>query len=144
LIYQFKRGARIPSGANATEVAEALQDISSRYGELSTKTVADDVEADSDHVLAPWFTWDGEIAVRKLHEIEAGNLIRSVSVRQLKPTHEVPIRAFVLSGIDYGYEHVASVLKDKTKRESLIADILEEKRQVDDKFAELIELIGLL
>ncbi len=147
MVYEFKRGARIPAGADAASVAARLEDIRSRHGKLTAGTVADEAEADPENeILAPWFTWDEEVGMRKLHELEAGNLIRAVAVVKMEPDQQTPLRAYVITheNGDSIYEPIGYVLRQPDRRNALLAQYEKAKADADATLAELIQLIRLL
>lgn len=145
--YQFKDGFHTPPGASATAVVDALEDIRSRYGSLTTDNIADDVEQDDvSHPLRQWFTWDEELGMRKLHTIEASLIIRSVAVVKITKEQPAPVRAYVFVGTggDTRYEPLTVVLAQPDQRRQLIETIASEKRAVDRKFEELLALVTTL
>jgi hypothetical protein len=148
MVYEFASGAHVPAGADAGRVAETLTDIKSRYGKLTAHTVADDVEADPEsHPLEGWFTWDPEIGMRKLHVIEAGQLIRVVRVAEVAEDQPAPVRAFVVTRDEGGeqvYDHITAVLARPDDAKVLIEQVGREKKRLDEKFDELLALVGLL
>lgn len=148
MIYEFKGWARdVPPDAKAEEVAEALIDIKSRYGKLTDGIVADEVESDpNQHPLRGWFTWDPELGMRKLHVIEAGNVIRVVAVKEIRPRQSTPVRAFVVTSEngERTYEHISVVLQDDDQKRQLVQQVRQEKHRFDTKLEELLTLIELL
>lgn len=147
MVYKFRHPGLVPRGADPDAVVEELQGIHRQHGKLTADLVVDTVAEDAKSSLRPWFTWDEELGMRKLHVIEARDLIRSVVVTQIVPGHTEPTRVFVRihnEDIQASYEHVQTVLKTPDRRAELIRSVELEKRRFDEKFSELLTLLSLV
>jgi hypothetical protein len=151
VIYEFRKGFVPPANpCTATEAMQELKRVTERRRILNPRTLADDVEEahekKEDHVLAWAFTWDTARAVRKLHEIEAGDLLRAVVVREVVPEQHDAVRALVLirdeSGHDYRPIQVALRVKDQ--REQVLEQAREELEQFNAKMRELLALCAMI
>lgn len=150
MIYEFKAGSHAPKEAIPEETAAALKAVRASRGTLTAESVADHAElarqnGDADDPLLPWFTWDEELGMRKLHVIEAGHVIRAVVATGVVKAQQSPVRAFVLVK-DNGsqvYEDIAKVLKHPDQLQVLLDQVSREKAQLDDKFNELVALVQL-
>lgn len=148
MIYQFRQGtpASVPP-ITAEATYNELHAVAERRGELTPSTLADDVEARGrDHPLGWAFTWDQAQAVRKLHEIEAGHLIRLVYVNQIVEEQPAPVRALVLIRDEKGkrYEPMTRAIRVKSQRDYVLQEAQEELAEFVSKMNELLALFRLL
>lgn len=147
MVYGFRRAAVVPKGVDAELTAKELDRIHVQYGKLTPKTIADDVESETaGHPLEQWFTWDAGVAMRRLHEKEAGDLLRVVTVQHVMPTQSEPVRAYVVvsSNGESSYEPIAVALRSTDKRQQLLGQVRKEKQAFDDKLDELLALVELM
>lgn len=148
MVFKFKDGAQVPSGADAAIVHQRLVAIAKRRGETSIATITDEVEAHPDDpVLSPWFEWDTSTGMRKLHEIQAGMLVRSLVIVEGFKGQTAPVRAWVSVTAPENHHHIYQpitvVLKDADRKLELIAQVRKEFEQAQDKLNELLTIIGI-
>jgi hypothetical protein len=148
MVYAFKTGSRPPSQADAQATGTFLAKLA-RKGNLKVEVLTDLAEANRQHpILSPWFTWDSSLAVRKYHEIEAGEMIRSVIRVEVDPvtTGEIPTRAFVSIGVgaEQRYEAIEVVIRRPDEKRELIDQIEREYAAIANKQRELLAIIKLL
>lgn len=148
MIYQFNKNARHPASADPTETALALEDIKSRHGALTATSVADDVEAEPEnHPLREWFTWDPELAMRKCHIEEAGDVLRAVVVTDWVPDQSEPVRAYVVTRGDDGqkeYWPIQTVVTDRDRALRLIEECRDDAQRAQRKLDEMLDLLKLV
>lgn len=148
MVYKFAEGSRVSPSLDPEKVHTVFADIQSRHGELTAETLTDDVEADPEHYLRDQFTWDEELGMRKLHVIEAGNVIRSLRVEKITPEQEEPVRAWVVAKNpetgNQAYYPVLEVMGDKEKAVILLNEVQKDQERAARKQAEFVALMRLL
>lgn len=145
MIYKFKAGARPPAGADAQAVGQRLGRLAKSRGGLTVESVTDEAEANpNDPTLGPWFEWNTELAVRKYHEQQAGELIRAIVIVHTKADKStLKPRAFAYVPTSARYEPLDVVLREPDKRAGLLEEIRDTKRDLDNKLEELLAVIEL-
>lgn len=155
MVFQFENealrwnpGSHIPKGADLGATSRALLEIRRRDKYLHVDNVTDAAEAEPESVAwSPFFEWDSELAVRKYHEMQAGELLRSFVVVKIEGQEVPPVRAFSVVTLPSGqrsYEPTPLVIKHVDQKAELIAQVEAAKKESDDKFRELMALIKLL
>jgi hypothetical protein len=146
MVYQFRPGTHTPRGADAQKVGARLAAISRVNGGLTAETVCDNAEANpKDPILGPWFEWDVKTAVRKLHIVQAREIIRSVFVVHVRAEGpNLETRAFVHLVSEDKYEPIEVVIRTPDKRKELLDIIERDEGALHTKHVELIALIKLL
>lgn len=93
------------------------------------------------------FTWDDDKAAHEYRLWQARTLIRT-TVRLLEVDgKQQPVRMFVSLTTDRqdgGYREMVSVMLNKTHREQLLADAVEEMKRFEAKYEQLVELSDLI
>src|SRR6266567_584951 len=141
MVYQFKKGAVIPKGVTVEDTEKGLEEVEQRHGKVTVGAITDDVEADpSGHLLREWFEWDDELCVRKYHEVQAGQIVRSVVVSELVSGQGVPVRAWVITheNGEQIYKRMQYVIREPDRIQELLGQIRREKKAYDDKLEELL------
>lgn len=136
LVYQFKLPGLYP--VSAQTAGEELRRIYADKGQLKPADVVDESRPTS-APLHPCFEWDDEVAAEKYREVQAGNLIRSITVVHKTPTHEpVEVRAFVKPLETYAPIEV--VVNSEEQIAALLETALAELKTFEKKYATLSKL----
>jgi hypothetical protein len=147
MIYEFKPTFVPAAGADATATFHELRRVAERRGRLNPRTLSDDVEEQGQsHALAWAFTWDPVAGMRKLHEVEAGNLLRALVVREIHDDQSTAVRALVVIRDDgqNSYEPVVTALRIKSQREQVLEQAQQELGEFTAKMSELLALCRLM
>ena len=139
LVYQFKLPGLYP--VSAQTAGEELHRIYTDKGQLKPADIVDESRPES-APLHPCFEWDDEVAAEKYREVQAGNLIRSITVVHETPTHEpVEVRAFVKPLETYAPIEV--VVNSKEQMDALMKSALAELKTFEKKYATLSKLSNI-
>ena len=136
LVYQFKLQNLYP--VSARTAGEELRRIYADKGQLKPADVVDESRPTS-APLHPCFEWDDEVAAEKYREVQAGNLIRSITVVHETPAHEpIEVRAFVKPMETYAPIEV--VVNSEEQMSALLESALAELKAFEKKYATLSKL----
>lgn len=136
MVYQFKLPNLYP--VSAQTAGEELYRIYTDKGQLKPADVVDKSRPES-APLHPCFEWDDEVAAEKYREVQAGTLIRSITVVHETPTHEpVEVRAFVKPLETYAPIEV--VINSEEQMSALLRSALAELKAFEKKYATLKQL----
>ena len=136
MVYQFKLPGLYPVSAQI--VGEELCRIYTDKGQLKPTDVVDESRPES-APLHPCFEWDDEVAAEKYREVQAGNLIRSITVVHETPEHEpVEVRAFVKPIMTYAPIEV--VINSEEQMAALLKSALAELKAFEKKYVTLSNL----
>lgn len=136
MVYQFKLPGLYP--VSAQTAGEELHRIYADKGQLKPADVVDESRPTS-APLHPCFEWDDEVAAEKYREVQAGNLIRSITVVHETPAHEpVEVRAFVKPMETYAPIEV--VVNSEEQMAALLESALSELKSFEKKYATLSKL----
>ena len=132
--YQYKTDANV-----AGKVCEELQKTIG----LSAENLVNASRAE-DAPLHEEFEWDNDVAAEEYRKVQAGNMIRNLSiVIEDVPTNE-PVRAFFnltrKSGL---YENTIEIMTDRSKTEVLLNIALRELNVFKEKYKALKELADI-
>lgn len=145
MIYRFKEGARLPG--DAQKVGERLAALEAA-GRLTAEAVVMEAR-DAASPLHPLFEWDDAKAADRYRVIQAGHVIRCVTVvmERQQPEDSKPIRAFVpVTEGDESRRYVDTVraLGDADMRRQVLSQAHSELGAVARKYRELQELAGVV
>ena len=136
MVYQFKLPGLYP--VSAQTAGEELHRIYTDKGQLKPADVVDESRPTS-APLHPCFEWNDEVAAEKYREVQAGNLIRSITVVHETPTYEpVEVRAFVKPLETYAPIEV--VVNSEEQMAALLESALAELKAFEKKYATLSQL----
>ena len=140
MVYQFKINGLYP--VSAQTAGEELHRIYTDKGQLKPADIVDESRPES-APLHPCFEWDDEVAAEKYREVQAGNLIRSITVVHETPTHEpVEVRAFV-KPLE-SYTPIEVVVNSEEQMTALLESALAELKAFEKKYATLSKLAPIL
>ena len=140
MVYQFKLPNLYP--VSAQTAGEELHRIYADKGQLKPADVVDESRPTS-APLHPCFEWDDEVAAEKYREVQAGNLIRSITVVHETPAHEpIEVRAFV-KPMDT-YTPIEVIVNSKEQMAALLESALAELKAFEKKYATLSKLAPIL
>ena len=140
MVYQFKLPGLYP--VSAQKAGEELHRIYTDKGQLKPADIVDESRPES-APLHPCFEWDDEVAAEKYREVQAGNLIRSITVVHETPTHEpVEVRAFV-KPLE-SYTPIEVVVNSEEQMTALLESALAELKAFEKKYATLSKLAPIL
>lgn len=136
-VYKWKEGSCIKLNPQvAGEVCDALD----KQGRLTAAELVD-VSRDEAAPLHNAFEWRDEVAAEKYRKVQAGHIIRSITV-ELRGSSE-PVRAFfpvVVKGEGRRFANTEVILRDANSREQLLARALRELESFKRKYKVLAEL----
>ena len=136
MTYQWKLPGLMP--VDAQTAGEELNRIYQEKGRLDAPDIVSESRPTS-APLHPCFEWDDEVAAEKYREVQAGNLIRSITVVHETPTHEpVEVRAFVKPLETYAPIEV--VVNSEEQMAALLETALAELKAFEKKYATLSKL----
>ena len=136
MVYQFKLPGLYP--VSAQKAGEELHRIYADRGQLKPADVVNESRPES-APLHPCFEWNDEVAAEKYREVQAGTLIRSITVVHETPTHEpVEVRAFVKPLETYAPIEV--VVNSEEQMSALLESALAELKAFEKKYATLSKL----
>ena len=140
MVYQFKLPDLYP--VSAQTAGEELHRIYTDKGHLKPSDVVDESRP-ATAPLHTCFEWDDEVAAEKYREVQAGNLIRSITVVHETPAHElVEVRAFVKPLETYAPIEV--VVNSEEQMAALMESALAELKSFEKKYATLSKLAPIL
>ena len=141
LIYQLKRGARLPKGITVQAAGEEVERLESE-GRLTPKDLVEDSRPE-DAPLHRCFEWDDTVAAERYREVQAAYIIRSVEVTV--ESVDKPTRAFVYTVVGGQREcrSIGVVLRDAYSRDALLESALRELASFQRKYRTLSELDGV-
>ena len=123
---------------SAQPAGEELRRIYADKGQLKPADVVDESRPES-APLHPCFEWRDEVAAEEYRKVQAGNLIRSITVVHKTPTHEpVEVRAFVKPLETYAPIEV--VVNSEEQIAALLETALAELKAFEKKYATLSKL----
>ena len=115
-------------------------------GTLTPELVVDASREES-APLHPVFEWDDKKAAESYRIVQAGSLIRNVTVKIEEVPRMEPVRAFVnvapvgqRKGI---FVSIKNAMDDEETRETVVARALAEFEKVKEKYKDLRELAGI-
>ena len=140
MVYEYK----VPyEKVSAQEAGEELARIECEHGGLTPELVVDASRAES-APLHPVFEWNDKKAAERYRIVQAGSLIRNVTVKIEEVPRMEPVRAFVnvapvgkRKGV---FVSIKNAMDDADSRETVIARALAELEKVKEKYASLHEL----
>lgn len=143
MVYQYK----VPyARVSAQTAGEELARIEREKGALTPELVVDASRAES-APLHPVFEWNDKKAAECYRIVQAGSLIRNVTVKIEEAPRMEPVRAFVnvapvgkRKGV---FVSIKSAMDDADSRETVIARALAELEKVKEKYKNLQELAGI-
>lgn len=143
MVYQYK----VPyARVSAQTAGEELARIECEHGGLTPELVVDASRAES-APLHPVFEWDDKKAAESYRIVQAGSLIRNVTVKIEEAPRMEPVRAFVnvapvgkRKGV---FVSIKSAMDDEETRETVLARALAEFEKVKEKYKDLQELAGI-
>lgn len=140
MVYQYKIAGLFP--VDAQTAGEELHRIYEDKGQLDPADIVDESRP-ATAPLHTCFEWDDEVAAEKYREVQAGNLIRSITVVHETPTHEpVEVRAFVKPLETYAPIEV--VVNSEEQMSALLESALAELKAFEKKYATLSKLAPIL
>lgn len=143
MVYEYK----VPyAKVSAQEAGEELARIECEHGGLTPELVVDASREES-APLHPVFEWNDRKAAERYRIVQAGSLIRNVTVKIDEVPRMEPVRAFVnvapvrkRKGV---FVSVKTAMDDADSRETVIARALAELEKVKEKYKNLQELAGI-
>lgn len=143
MVYQYK----VPyARVSAQTAGEELARIEKENGSLTPELVVDE-SREENAPLHPVFEWDDKKAAEHYRVMQAGSLIRNVTVKIEEAPRMEPTRAFVnvapvgqRKGI---FVSIKSAMDDEETRETVVARALAELEKVKEKYKDLHELAGI-
>ena len=143
MVYQYK----VPYARVRAQIAgEELARIEKEKGFLTPEMVVDESRED-DAPLHPVFEWNDRKAAERYRIVQAGSLIRNVTVKIDEVPRMEPVRAFVNvapAGKRKGvFVSIKSAMDDADSRETVLARALAEFEKVKEKYKDLQELAGI-
>lgn len=143
MVYEYK----VPyTKVSAQEAGEELARIECEHGGLTPELVVDASREES-APLHPVFEWNDKKAAESYRIVQAGSLIRNVTVKIEEVPRMEPVRAFVnvapvgkRKGV---FVSIKSAMDDADSREIVIARALAELEKVKEKYASLHELANV-
>lgn len=143
MVYQYK----VPyAKVSAQTAGEELARIEKENGSLTPELVVDE-SREENAPLHPVFEWDDKKAAEHYRVMQAGSLIRNVTVKIEEAPRMEPTRAFVnvapvgqRKGI---FVSIKSAMDDEESRETVLARALAELEKVKEKYKDLHELAGI-
>ena len=142
MIYQLKRGARLPKGITAQVAGDEVERLESE-GRLTPKNLVEDSRPE-EAPLHRCFEWDDSVAAEKYRETQAMYIIRSIEVNIESVKN--PTRAFVYTVSDdkREYKSVGVILRDATSREALLDEAMRELAAFRRKYGTLREIADVI
>lgn len=140
LAYKWVPGCRLKG--NAQEVGEFLEALRTSSGLTADTVLAAARPADS--LIHPYFEWDDTIAAEKHRREQAGQLIRSITVKvsEQEPTEQV--RAWAAIGSkEARYVNTIEAMSQPDLRRQLLEAALKELAVFQAKYQHLYELSEL-
>ncbi len=143
MVYQYK----VPyARVSAQTAGEELARIEREKGTLTPELVVDASREES-APLHPVFEWDDKKAAESYRIVQAGSLIRNMTVKIEEVPRMEPVRAFVnvasvgqRKGI---FVSIKSAMTDEDGRETVVARAMAELERVKEKYKDLQELAGI-
>ena len=143
MVYQYK----VPyARVSAQTAGEELARIERERGSLTPELVVDE-SREEDAPLHPVFEWDDKKAAECYRVVQAGSLIRNVTVKIEEVPRMEPVRAFVnvapvgkRKGV---FVSIKSAMTDEDGRETVVARAMAELERVKEKYKDLQELAGI-
>lgn len=136
MVYQFKLPGLYP--VSAQTAGEELHRIYTDKGQLKPADVVAESRPES-APLHPCFEWDDEVAAEKYRRVQAGKLVRSITVVQENKKREpVEVRAFVQSRETY--TPIEVVVNSREQMLELLRAAMSELRAFERKYAALSQL----
>lgn len=137
-------GYKVPyTKVSAQEAGEELTRIEREHGGLTPELVVDASREES-APLHPVFEWNDKKAAERYRIVQAGSLIRNVTVKIEEVPRMEPVRAFVNvapAGKRKGvFVSIKSAMDDVDSREAVVARAFAELENVKEKYASLHEL----
>lgn len=136
MIYQWK----IPSmPVDADSAGNELERICQKNnGNLLAKDVVEESRPES-AVLHKCFEWDDAVAAERFREVQAGQIIRNITVVHSEEGCEpTEVRAFV--SVQKSYQPIRVVMSDMDKKAELLLSAFRELKAFQQKYKSLSEL----
>lgn len=137
----------------AEEIRAALAAIANENGGYLSPAAVVEAAKEPGSVLHAEFEWDDAAAAESYRLAQAGALIRRVKftlVREDKATKEIEMRTTrayqsrpSARTAEKGYEPVADIMRDESKRDELIAQVLKELLAYRKRYADLVALSAI-
>ena len=143
MVYQYK----VPYARVGAQIAgEELARIEKEKGSLTPEMVVDE-SREEDAPLHPVFEWNDRKAAERYRIVQAGSLIRNVTVKIEEVPRMEPVRAFVnvapvgkRKGV---FVSIKNAMTDEDGRETVVARAMAELERVKEKYKDLQELAGI-
>ena len=140
MVYQYKA----PYARVGAQIAgEELARIEKEKGSLTPEMVVDE-SREEDAPLHPVFEWDDRKAAESYRIVQAGSLIRNVTVKVEEAPRMEPVRAFVnvapvgkRKGV---FVSIKNAMDDADSRETVLARAMVELEKIKEKYKGLREL----
>lgn len=131
--YEWAKGSRMKGDADAIgQICKRLDD----EGRLSAKELVNEGR-DESSPLHDLFEWDDTIAAEKYREVQAGKIIRSITV--VMKESPIPTRAYSSISSNH-YTSTSAAMSRADTRAILLKNALAELRAFKSKYATLQEL----
>ena len=143
MVYQYK----VPyAKVSAQTAGEELARIEREKGALTPELVVDESREEK-APLHPAFEWNDRKAAERYRIVQAGSLIRNVTVKIDEVPRMEPVRAFV-NGAPVGkrkgvFVSIKNAMDDEYGRETVVARAMAELERVKEKYKDLQELAGI-
>lgn len=136
MVYQYKIAGLFP--VDAQTAGEELHRIYEDKGQLDPTDIVDESRP-ATAPLHTCFEWDDEVAAEKYRRVQAGKLVRSITVVQENKKREpVEVRAFVQS--KETYTPIEVVVNSREQMLELLSAAMSELRAFERKYAALSQL----
>lgn len=143
--YRWKREGW---GIDATEAGDALEQLRIKNNGLLTPKAIVHAARSPKSVLHPAFEWDDSTAAEAYREVQAGDLMRSITVviERQEPHHEdKQTRAFVSVQQEeqVGYTSIRHAMSDADLRKQVLERAWKELSEWRQRYADLVELAAI-
>lgn len=136
MVYQYKIAGLFP--VDAQTAGEELHRIYEDKGQLDPADIVDESRPET-APLHTCFEWNDEVAAEKYRRVQAGKLVRSITVIHETPEYEhTEVRAFVKPMETY--TPIEVVVNSKEQMAALLESALAELKAFERKYATLSEL----
>ena len=150
MVYKWKDGTYISSQVKPEIAGKCIEKIIKKKGKVTPASLLDEAKHDK-HPLHDYFEWNNTIAAEKYRRVQAGYLIRHITIEsKAGEDNPVSIRAFISVMSDNNKKHfttITSAMKDPALRNQVLQKAMEdlvvwEKRYKDLKeFSSVFEAI---
>lgn len=138
MVYEWKSGTRIK--ANAQESGELFEQLSATEEGLTAETL---LEANKPETapLHNEYEWNDSKAAHEWRLHQSRHFINSIAIKVIATNdEEAAVRAFHIVTESSKYEPITAIIKEKSKREALLANALSELNSFKRKYETLSEL----